>query len=211
MKMLFSVLLIALIGILSSFDSNGNDNGDGVAQGYKPGDKAMSFSLKNIDGRQFDLTDMEDNKGVILVFTCNHCPFSIAYEDRIIALNEKYKGKGFPVIAVNPNDPIAYPADSYENMQERAAEKGFTFPYLVDENQLIANTYGATKTPHVFVMSRKGNEYVVEYIGAIDDNSNEPEMVKNKYVEMALTELLAGKRVSTNFTKAIGCGIKWKK
>ena len=203
-------LMSMLIGItLFSLTATAQDK---VAyQGYRPGDKAMSFTLKNIDGNNFSLTDFSGNKGVILIFTCNHCPFSIAYEDRIIELNKKYREQGFPVLAVNPNDPIAYPADSYENMIERANEKGFDFPYLVDETQEIAKAYGAMKTPHVYILSRNGDEYKVEYVGAIDDNSNEPDQVKTRYAENALEELLAGKPVSSNFTKAIGCGVKWKK
>lgn len=203
---LFLVLCLCIFSLTSRAQEAKN-----VYQGYKPGDKAMTFSLLNIDGQKFGLSDFKENKGVILIFTCNHCPFSIAYEDRIMELNKKYKEQGFPVLAVNPNDPISYPADSYENMIERAKEKGFDFPYVMDETQEIAKAYGAMKTPHVYILSKNGEDFKVEYVGAIDDNSNEPDQVKTRYVENALAELLEGKPVSTNFTKAIGCGIKWKK
>lgn len=180
------------------------------AQGYAAGDKAIDFKLKNIDGKQVSLADYKNTKGFIVVFTCNHCPFSVKYQDRINDLAKKYK-KDYPVIAINPNDTVAYPEDSYANMQKRAKEKGFVFPYLVDGTQQIAKTYGATKTPHVYLLQKEGNDLVVKYVGAIDDNSDDASAVKVKYVENAIEELKAGKPVTVASTKAIGCGIKWKK
>ncbi len=179
-------------------------------KGYKVNDEAIDFSLKNIDGKMVSLKDYKDAKGIILIFTCNHCPFSKAYEDRIIALHHMYAAKGFPVVAINSNDAIAYPEDSYENMMERAADKHFPFAYLHDETQEYAKLYGAVKTPHVFILKKVKDQFKVAYIGAIDDNSNEPELVKKKYAENALNALLAGHEVKPNFTKAVGCSIKWK-
>ena len=178
--------------------------------GYNVGDKATDFKLKNTDGKMVSLADFKDAKGFIVVFTCNHCPFAKAYEDRIIALNNKYASLGYPVIAINPNDPTQVDADSYANMQQRAKDKSYTFPYLVDETQNIAHAYGAAHTPHVFVLQKSGNDNVVKYIGAIDDNSDDASAVKQKYVEDAVNALLAGKPVPTSSTKAIGCSIKWK-
>ena len=201
-------LLFSLMAILTlSFASFTNaDNG-----GYKVGDKAKDFKLKNIDGAMVSMHDYQEATGIILIFTCNHCPFSVAYEDRIIELHNKYTSKGYPVVAINSNDAIAYPADSYENMIERAQEKKFPFAYLHDETQAFAKLYGAAKTPHVFILKKVGTEFVVSYIGAIDDNSNEPELVKTKFVENALNEMLDGREVTQSFTKAVGCSIKWKK
>lgn len=179
--------------------------------GYNVGDKASDFKLKNVDGKLVSLADYKDAKGFIVTFTCNHCPFSVAYEDRIVALDKKYAAKGYPVIAINPNDAVAYPDDSFENMVVRAKEKGFTFPYLRDESQEIAKTYGALRTPHVYILQRSGSDLVVKYIGAMDDNSENASAVTKKYVETALDELLKGEAVKTPFTKAIGCGVKWKK
>ncbi len=178
--------------------------------GYNVGDKAMDFKLKNVDGKMVSLSDYKDAKGFIVVFTCNHCPFAKAYEGRIMDLNTKYASKGYPVIAINPNDPNVVEEDSYANMQKRAKEKGYTFPYLVDETQDIAHAYGAAHTPHVFVLQKSGSDFVVKYIGAIDDNSDDPSAVKVKYVEDAVNNLIAGKPVSPATTKAIGCSIKWK-
>jgi thiol-disulfide isomerase/thioredoxin len=156
------------------------------------------------------LADYKDAKGFIVVFTCNHCPFAKKYEDRVVALDKKYKGKGYPVIAINPNDPGASPEDDYAGMKQRAKDKGFTFPYLVDESQQIAKTYGATNTPHIYILKKEGKDMVVKYVGAIDDNSDDAKAVKEKYAENALNSLLAGKEVATQQTKAIGCTIKWK-
>jgi peroxiredoxin len=179
--------------------------------GYKVGDKAMNIKLKDINGSVISFDDFRSAKGFIVVFTCNHCPFSVKYEDRINALAGKYNKESYQVIAVNPNDSIQYPEDSYTGMQKRAKDKGFVFPYLLDDTQVFAKTYGATKTPHVFLLQKEGNDYIVKYIGAIDDNTDNAAAVKVNYVDQAISELDAGKPVSVPTTKAIGCGIKWKK
>lgn len=180
--------------------------------GYKIGDEAMDFELKNVDGSKVSMGMMRysNAKGFIIVFTCNHCPFAKRYEDRIIALSKKYEPLGFPLIAINPNDPELEPEDSFENMQKRAKEKNFPFPYLVDETQRLTYFYGAEKTPHAFVLRKSGAKYIVSYIGAIDDDFKNEKEKKDKYVEAAVDELLAGKPVTRTMTKAIGCIIKWK-
>ncbi|MCE2787518.1 MAG: thioredoxin family protein [Bacteroidota bacterium] len=179
--------------------------------GYKIGDNAIDFTLKNVDENKVSLADYKNAKGFIVIFTCNHCPFSQAYEQRIIDLHKKYEPKGFPVIAINPNDKDREPDDSFENMQKLAKEKNYPFAYLYDETQEIAKAYGATRTPHVFILqkSKKGN--LVKYIGAIDDNYEDASAAKEKYAEQAVDALLSGKSITTAQTKAIGCGIKWKK
>src|SRR6056297_316046 len=179
-----------------------------MADGYQIGDKVDNFNLKNIDGKMVSLDEMQDVKGAIVIFTCNHCPYSIANEDRIIELDKKYKKKGYPVIAINPNDPKIQPEDSFDKMKVRAKEKGFTFPYLFDEEQTVHKKFGATKTPHVFVLNKKGNEFVLEYIGAIDDSPRKAGKVNDKYVEKAVDALLAGNEPPMRETKAIGCSIK---
>jgi peroxiredoxin len=179
--------------------------------GYRVGDKAIDFRLKNVDGKMISLKDYKDARGFIVVFTCNHCPYAKAYEQRIIELSRKYAPMGFPLLAINPNDPAEYPEDSYESMQARAKKMKYPFPYLTDETQEIAKTYGATKTPHVYVLKKENDELTVEYIGAIDDNDRDAEKAKEKYVENAVDQLLKGEKVSVTYTKAIGCSIKWKK
>jgi peroxiredoxin len=196
------VTMLAAFLLLASFKPEG---------GVKVGEKATDFKLKNVDGKIISLSsNYKDSKGVIVVFTCNHCPFAKKYEDRIIALDKKYKALGYPVVAINPNDPAVEGEDSYENMQKRATAKAYGFPYLFDETQTTAHAYGATKTPHVFILQRTGADFTVKYIGAIDDNSDDATAVKEKYAENAVDALLAGKPVATTNTKAVGCGIKWK-
>ncbi|MEW7292571.1 thioredoxin family protein [Aquimarina sp. 2304DJ70-9] len=176
--------------------------------GYTIGDLATDFELKNIDDSMVSLSDYKEAKGFIVIFTCNHCPYSVAYEDRIIELDKMYKPKGYPVIAINPNNPKAYPDDSFDNMKVRAKEKGFTFPYLFDDRQLIYPQYGATKTPHVYILEKTEKANVVRYIGAIDNNYKNASAADKKYVEDAVNALLKGEKVPVEVTKAIGCSIK---
>ncbi len=193
------MILAALVTGMKLFASEG---------GYRVGDQASDFKLKNVDGKSVSLADYKNARGFIVIFTCNHCPYAKAYEDRIIALNNKYASKNFPVIAINPNDPSAYAEDSFENMQKRAKEKGFSFPYLFDEEQTVYPQFGATRTPHIFVLSKSDGSYTVEYIGAIDDNYEDASQVTTPYVENAVDALLAGKKPEVTMTKAVGCSIK---
>ncbi len=176
--------------------------------GYVIGDTATDFKLKNIDDSFISLADYKEAKGFIVIFTCNHCPYSVAYEDRIIELDKMFKVKGYPVIAINPNNPKAYPDDSFDNMKVRAKEKGFTFPYLFDDGQKIYPQYGATKTPHVYVLEKTSEGNMVRYIGAIDNNYKDASSANDKYVEDAVNALLKGEKVPVEITKAIGCSIK---
>ena len=198
MKILFQLLLIFAIFTQVS----------GQNTGYKPGDKATDFKLKSVDGKMYSMSGYDDVKGFIVIFTCNHCPFSVKYEDRIIELSKKYSDRGYILLAINPNDPEVQPADSYDLMKVRAQEKGFNFPYLFDEGQKIYPQYGATKTPHVFLLDKN---LIVKYIGAIDDNTDDASQVKEKYLENAIAALEKGEEPNPNVTKAIGCSIKYKK
>lgn len=198
---ILSIAAILLLTVFTAFKP---------APGYKVGDNVKDFKLKNVDGKMVSLADFKGARGYIVVFTCNHCPFSKAYESRIIELNKMYASKGFPVIAINPNDVKIVPEDSYENMQALAKEKEYKFPYLLDETQQVAKDFGATRTPHVFIITRVQNDNIVSYIGAIDDNSDDPAAVKVKYVQNAMEDIIARNPVKENFTKAVGCSIKWK-
>ena len=198
------ILSIMMITFISEFTNN-NVIKD---SGYQIGDVVSDFELKNVDGKMISLSDYKDAKGFIITFTCNTCPFAIAYEDRIIALDKKYASKGYPVIAINPNNPLVQSGDSYQAMQQRAKEKGFSFPYLVDEGQKVYPKYGATKTPHMYVLQKTKKGNVVKYIGAIDDNHQDASAVKTKYVENAVDALLNGEEIKQTETKAIGCSIK---
>lgn len=176
----------------------------------KVGDTAPNFSLKNVDGKMISLNTGENIKGYVIVFTSNSCPYSALYEDRLIALQTKYYNQGFPVIAIQSNNPKNSPDDSFEKMKERANEKAFNFPYLMDTNdQVTAKSFGATNTPQVYILKKEqGGSFIVAYIGAIDNNSRNPSDATKRYVELALDQLIAGESVETPNTKAIGCVIK---
>ena len=211
---LFSCFVLAALIFTSMtyIEFNNNESNPTVTEnqigGYKIGDTATDFKLKNIDGKMVSMADYPDAKGYIVIFTCNHCPYAKMYEDRIIELDKKYSSNGYPVIAINPNDPEIQPEDSFANMQKRAKDKGFEFPYVIDEKQEVFPVYGATKTPHVFLLNDKK---VVEYIGAIDDNARDAASVKEKFVENAITAMQKGDKPNPATTKAIGCSIKYKK
>lgn len=178
---------------------------------YKVGDVVSDFSLKNVDNKNVSLAQYPAAKGFIVVFTCNTCPFAMKYESRVEQLNKEYSSKGYPVIAISSNDTQAKPGDSFEEMQKKAKAEGFTFPYLYDESQAVAKQFGATNTPHVYVVSKEGGKLVVKYIGAIDNNADDASKADKKYVAEAINSLLEGKSPAVTATKAIGCGIKWKK
>lgn len=201
MKILSSTLLLSAIIAFASF----------ISPGYNVGDYATDFKLKNTDGKMVSLADYPDAKGFVVVFTCNHCPYAIKYEDRLVALDKTAKEKGYPVIAINPNDAKNYPDDSFDNMKKRSKDKKFTFPYLVDETQEVAQAFGAARTPHVFVLQKEADgKLKVAYIGAIDDDTENAKTDKVKYVENAIDALSKGEQPNPDFTKAVGCTIKWK-
>jgi peroxiredoxin len=202
MNMKYVILSVVMLMVLGA-GAPGNN-------GYEVGDSATDFKLKNVDGKMVSLSDMKDAKGFIVIFDCNTCPYSKAYNERIIGLNNKYAALGYPVVAINPNDPSVSPGDSFEKMVDYAKKKEYNFPYLQDETQEVTRAFGATNTPHVFVLNRTGKDLKVAYIGTIDDNARNASAVTKKYVEEAVDALLARKTVGTAKTKAIGCGIKWK-
>jgi len=181
---------------------------DSVDNGYDIGDIATDFNLENIDGKFVSLSDFNDAEGFIIVFTCNTCPYAVLYEDRIEALNKKYASQGYPLIAIMPNNVQTKPGDSMKSMKQRAIDKGFTFPYLMDAGQKIYPQYGATKTPHVYILESTTRGPVVRYIGGIDDNYKDATLVKTNYVEDAIEALKKGNLIKQTTTKAIGCSIK---
>jgi len=176
----------------------------GQSTGLSVGDVAPDFSLKGTDGAMHSLAKAAGDKGSIVIFTCNHCPYSVAYEDRIIELQKTFGTRGYNVIAINPNDPEVKPDDSFEAMGVRAKEKGFNFPYLFDDGQKVYPVWGATKTPHVFLLDASNK---VRYIGAIDNNTDVSK-ASEFFVADAIAALEAGKDPNPATTKAIGCSIK---
>lgn len=173
--------------------------------GLKVGDIAPNFTLKNVDGKMISLSDYPNAKGFLVTFTCNTCPFAVMYEDRFINFHNKFADKGYPVIAINPNDPIVKSGDSFSAMKVRAQEKSFPFAYLFDEGQQVYPQFGATRTPHVYLLDANRK---VRYIGALDDNAQDASAVTINYVENAITKMEKGLEPNPAFTKAIGCSIK---
>jgi peroxiredoxin len=173
----------------------------------KIGSFAPDFNLPATDGKKYTLNTFADKKALVVVFSCNHCPYVQAYEDRIMDFQIVY-GKDVQVIAISSNEDVNYPEDSFENMKARAQMKKFNFPYLHDETQNVAKAYGATHTPEIFLFDEE-RKFV--FHGKIDDNWQEPQGVKSKYLRNALDELLSGKQISVPETFTIGCTIKWKK
>lgn len=171
------------------------------------GDKAVDFDLPGVDGKRYSLASFSDRKAVVVFFSCNHCPYVKAWEDRLVAIQRDYAAKGATLVAINANDDRAFPEDSFEKMVERAKEKGFNFPYLSDESQNIARAYGAHFTPEVFLFDP---DRVLRYHGRVDDNHEDASGVTSHDLRNALEAVLAGKPVPNPETPAKGCTIKWK-
>lgn len=181
--------------------------------GLKVGDKAPDFKLKNVDGKAYSLQDVKDAngnkpKGYVLVFTCNSCPVAQMYEDRIIALHNKLAPQGYPVVAIQPNDPAVQPADGFEQMKVRARDRQYPFLYLFDDGQKVYPQYGAGRTPEVYLLD---DQLTVQYHGAIDNNSEDETAVTKRYVESAVAALQKGEKPDPAEVKAIGCSIKAKR
>ena len=170
-----------------------------------------NFSLLNVDGKMVALNDYDQVKGLMVVFTCNHCPFAKLYPDRLNALNKKYASKGVPLLAISSTDSLLYEEDGYVQMVEKAKKEHFNFPYLIDPLQTVAKQFNAQKTPHAFVLWKENNKWVIKYSGAIDDNGSEPKKVERQYVALAVDALLSKTEVEIKETKSIGCQIYFRK
>lgn len=173
----------------------------------KTGDKAILFTLPGVDGKDDSLSDYAGKNAVAVILSCNHCPYVRAWENRMVQIQADYMSRGVQLLAINANDESKYPEDSFAKMKERAREKRFNFPYLRDETQKVARSYGAERTPEVFLFDRN---LLLQYHGAIDDNYDDPKAVKEHYFRNALDAVLAGKSASLAETKPVGCSIKWK-
>jgi peroxiredoxin len=172
----------------------------------KTGEPAPGFSLPGVDGATYDLGHFAGKRVLVVIFSCNHCPYVQAYEDRLVAIQRDYADRGVQLVAINSNDDTAYPEDGLERMIERARAKGFNFPYLRDASQEVARAYGASHTPQLFVFDRQRQ---LRYTGKIDDNWQSPQAVTRPYLREALDTLLADARPKEAETQAIGCTIKW--
>ncbi len=177
----------------------------------KPGDAAPAIKLMSVNNKIVSFEDYPNAKGFVVVFIGNACPYSKAYEQRIIDLDKKYSSLGFPVIAINPNDAACSPEDAFSAMKKHAKSSAYTFPYLYDEDQKITAAYGPKSTPYVFIVSKMPAGNIIEYTGAIDNDTRNNDPSKHKYAEDAITALLNNKKPAVTTTKSIGCSICWKK
>ncbi len=180
------------------------------AYGLALGERApqATTKMKNVDGRLVTIASSAGPKGTLVLFTCNHCPWVRAWEDRIVAVAAEARKRGIGVVAINPNDPSAYPEDSYENMQSRAKQKHYGFAYVVDATSEVARAFGATHTPEAYLFDSQGR---LVYHGTIDDNAHEPGKVTARYLADAVTAVASGKPVANAETKSLGCSIKYRR
>ncbi len=171
---------------------------------------SYAFTLPNVDGRLVSLADYADQKAVAVIFTCNHCPYAVAYELRLIALHHRFAPLGVPVAAISANDPVKYPQDAPALMEVRASQRGFPFPYLFDASQSVARAYMAQRTPEVFLLRNEGGDvWHLAYTGAIDDNWQDAKGVQQPLLANAITQLIGGNAIQPQQTAAVGCSIKW--
>ncbi len=175
------------------------------------GQAAPDVKLRNVNNKEVSFASYPKAKGYIVVFTCNTCPYAIAYEQRIMDLGKKFTPLGYPVIAINPNDPEVSGADSFDEMQDLAKDKKYAFPYLYDEGQKVTNAYGAMKTPHIFIVSNTEKGRTVEYTGAIDNDTEGSNANRTRYAEDVIASLMKNEKPNVTVTKAIGCTVKRKK
>ena len=171
------------------------------------GEPAPDFDLPGVDGENYSLADFQDARLLVVVFSCNHCPYVIGSEDRMNQLYSDYADQGVAMVAINSNETDDHPTDSFEHMVQRAQDKGFAFPYLRDESQQVAKAYGALRTPHFYVFD---GERKLRYTGRMDDNPRTPGAETTHELRDALDALLAGQQPAVALTNPIGCNVKWK-
>lgn len=171
------------------------------------GDSAPDFRLPGVDGKEYTLANFKDAKLLVVVFSCNHCPFVIGSEERMIRFHADYAPRALAMVAINSNETQNHPMDSFEHMVKRAKEKNFQFPYLRDESQEAAKAYGALRTPHFYVFDQQRK---LRYTGRMDDNPREPGKAKTHELRDAVEALLQGKKPPVEMTNPIGCNVKWK-
>ena len=172
------------------------------------GEKRIPFRLRNVDESLIASEELAQGaKAMAVIFSCNHCPYVLAWEDRMVALGKDYQSKGVVFVLINSNDAKKVPEDGFTEMGIRARLKAYPFPYLHDEDQSVARSYGATRTPEVFLFDQGGQ---LRYHGRIDDNYEDPKGVKSHNLRDAIGSLLAGKSPVNPDTSPIGCTIKWK-
>jgi peroxiredoxin len=170
------------------------------------GKSPPDFNLPGVDGKTYSPASFKDAKVLIVLFTCNHCPYVVGSEDRMIKFYNDYAAKGVAMIGINSNETVGHPTDSFEHMVGHAKEKGFKWPYVRDDSQQIALAYGALRTPHYYVFDQNRK---LRYTGRMDDNPRNPGQEKTHELRDAVDALLAGKEIDVPLTNPIGCNVKW--
>ena len=170
------------------------------------GEPAPEFDLPGVDGRSYSLAGLSGCEVLVVVFSCNHCPYVVGSEDRINKFHADYASRGVGLVAINSNETVQHPTDSFEHMVDRARDRGFRFPYVRDETQQIARAYGALRTPHFFVFDRSRR---LCYTGRMDDNPREPGRETTRELRDAVDAILAGRKPAVELTNPIGCNVKW--
>ena len=206
MKLASMVSAIAILTGAAAVATAGESTG-GLALGTKVPAAVAKTKMKNVDGKMLSIADVTGKAGTLVVFTCNHCPFAKAWEERIVELGNTYAGKGVGVILVNANDPAMHPDDGYEGMQAHAKDRGMKIPYVVDDTSGVARAFGASVTPEAFLFDKTGK---LAYHGTIDDNHKDAAKVQSRYLKDALDAVVAGKAPAQPETKSLGCGIKFR-
>ncbi len=201
-----SAIAIATVTVAAAASWAGESTG-GLALGSKVPAAVAKTKMKNVDGKTLSIADVTGKSGTLVVFTCNHCPFAKAWEERIVELGNTYAGKGIGVVLVNANDPTMHAEDGLEGMQERAKARGMKFPYVVDGTSAVARAFGASVTPEAFLFDKAGK---LAYHGTIDDNRQDPGKVSARYLKDALDAVVAGKAPAVPETKGLGCSIKFR-
>ena len=177
----------------------------------QPGQPAPDFNLPGTDGKQYSLKNFGDAKVLIVFFSCNHCPFVIGSEERMIQFALKNVTRGVEMVAINSNESENHPGDSFEHMVERAKQKRFPFPYLRDDSQDVARAYGGLRTPHYFLFGKgERGQWVLRYTGRMDDNPREPGKQTTHELQDAVDAILDGKKPAVEMTNPIGCNVKWR-
>ena len=197
MKKFISIILIGCLTILSAKEL---DLGSILPLG--------DIKMADISGKDISLNDAKGKNGLLVIFSCNTCPWVIAWEDRYVELAETYKDKGVGIVAINSNEKQFETVDSMEEMQAHAKEQGYNFYYTMDNGSKLASEFGATRTPHIYLFDKKDK---LVYRGAIDDNARKPDKVENTYLADAIYNMLAGSAIDPAATKALGCAIKFAK
>ena len=208
-RLLVPALGLTLLPLLAAAQSAPESKDETKPAGVAIGDPApmRDVAMKSVAGKDVSVAGVAGKKGTLVIFMCNHCPWVKMWQTRIAAIGNDAAARGIGVVAINPNDPAAYPEDAFDEMVARAKKVGFKFPYAVDATSDMARAYGATHTPEAYLFDADGK---LVYHGGVDDNARDPKAVKQPWLRQAVDAVVGGKAVPIAETKALGCSIKFR-